>query len=188
MKFYDLMALGYAFNTIRKAINNRRINRKERMAYEIPKYTEPSPQPDFRASTPFRFTDNFTSYDFEQIVRRVGKCIGRLTILSIDGPFVECLVLSSSGISEWEFQLDFNDYGRLTGNYWINTENESSSIPNRLGNLIREEILNRPAPSGNQRYQNTSQDRNWCLVCPYCGKQQTTSHTRFCVYCGKELM
>lgn len=50
------------------------------------------------------------------------------------------MVLSQSGISEWEFELDFNDYGKITGSYWIYSDNYDSMIPKALGNSIQEEI------------------------------------------------
>ena len=49
-------------------------------------------------------------------------------------------MLSQSGISEWDFELDFNDYGKITGTYWISSDNYDSMIPETLGNLIQKAI------------------------------------------------
>ncbi len=59
-----------------------------------------------------------------------------------DGPVVYGIVESQSGLSEWSFTIDFNDYGHITGEYWITTDNDDSIIPERVAGRIREAILN----------------------------------------------
>lgn len=54
-------------------------------------------------------------------------------------------VLTASGINTWEFRLDFNDYGKVTGEYWIiYNENRDSQIPDsyakKLSNAIKDYI------------------------------------------------
>lgn len=96
-----------------------------------------------RRSCQCRFTDGVTEPGFHDIVMKYAKPIKRLWITSINGPFVHGKVRSSSGISEWTFELDFNDYGHLTGEYWIDSENKDSSIPESLAEHIADEIRRR---------------------------------------------
>lgn len=70
------------------------------------------------------------------IVKRSGRHIKRLTDLSINGPVVYGTVRTNSGLSEWDFKLDFNDYGHITGRYWLIYGNEDSSIPIKVAEKI----------------------------------------------------
>ena len=92
-----------------------------------------------RRNTPCSFTEGISKEEFENIVRRASKQIKRITSLSINGPFINGSIRSQSGASEWSFGLDFNDYGWITGRHWIESDNEDSSIPKRLGELISSE-------------------------------------------------
>ena len=78
--------------------------------------------------------------DFQEIVRSAAKPIRRLKVMEIDGPIVRCSVRSASGISTWEFTLDFNDYGDITGKCWIESDNDESTIPTVLRDRIQEAI------------------------------------------------
>lgn len=49
---------------------------------------------------------------------------------------MNCIVQSQSGISEWEFWVDFNDYGHITGRFWWHTDNSDSNIPEKFGDII----------------------------------------------------
>jgi len=59
----------------------------------------------------------------------------------VSGPFICGEVESQSGISTWKFTVDFNDYGKITGRYWIKSENKDSTIPNRIGDMISNQLL-----------------------------------------------
>jgi hypothetical protein len=72
----------------------------------------------------------------------VPKELEELNGLDIDNGAISVTVISQSGISKWEFELDFNDYGKITGQYWLSTENYDSEIPERLGDSIQEAINN----------------------------------------------
>jgi hypothetical protein len=39
--------------------------------------------------------------------------------------------------------LDFNDYGDLTGKYWLSQENYDSDLPQKFARTIQEEIKRR---------------------------------------------
>ena len=71
-----------------------------------------------------------------------GTELEELNGLDIDNGAISVTVISQSGISKWEFELDFNDYGKITGQYWLSTENYDSEIPEKLGDSIQEAINN----------------------------------------------
>ena len=92
-----------------------------------------------RKNTPCSFSDGISYVEFVSIVERIAKPIKRLSV-SIDGPIVYGTVRSQSGISTWNFTLDFNDWGHITGVYRAWSGNTDSDIPNRVGDQIKKEI------------------------------------------------
>lgn len=74
------------------------------------------------------------------MVRHSAKGIKRLADLRVDNTIVYGKVRSQSGLSEWQFQIDFNDYGVLTGSYWISSDNNDSSLPTVLADRIAQQI------------------------------------------------
>ena len=60
--------------------------------------------------------------------------------VSISGPIVKGTVESQSGLSKWNFTVDFNNYGRISGKYWVKSENKDSSIPKHIAEKIKSEI------------------------------------------------
>ena len=88
------------------------------------------------------FTDGISQEEFEAIALSSKKRIKRLTDISVEGPIVYGTVQSHSGISEWCFKVDFNDFGHLTGNYWLSTDNDDSDIPYRVAESIQDAIIN----------------------------------------------
>ena len=91
-----------------------------------------------RRETPMCYDEGITEEDFSNIVSDVSKKIKRLKSLYNDGPIVYGVVESQSGISEWNFSLDFNDYGHFTTKYWTTSDNKDSNIPERVGKLIHD--------------------------------------------------
>ena len=81
-----------------------------------------------RKKTPCYFAKELSKEEFSKIAIKVAKPIKRLKV-STNEQFVYGEVRSSSGISTWSFTLDFNDYGRITGNYWCRSQNCDSQIP-----------------------------------------------------------
>lgn len=69
-----------------------------------------------RRNTPCYFNDGISAGEFEEIAISLAKPIKRLMV-SVDGPVVYGEVRSQSGISTWNFKLDFNDWGHITGTY-----------------------------------------------------------------------
>ena len=92
-----------------------------------------------RKSTPCSFPVSMTESDFEQIVINESKQIKRLWV-EVNGHIVYGTVKAISGLSKWSFTLDFNDYGSITGRYWLQSDNQDSLIPKTLGNRIKEII------------------------------------------------
>ena len=90
-----------------------------------------------RQSISCTFSDGVTEAEFYEIVMKAAKPIKRLKV-DIHGPVIYGTVRTQSGINTWNFKIDFNDYGHLTGAYWISRENHDSSIPEHLANTIRE--------------------------------------------------
>lgn len=90
-----------------------------------------------RRSTPIIFPDGFDRSSFENLVREEAGKIDRIVHVEIRDGDIECLVRSRSGISEWSFIIDLNDYGSLVGQYWIWTENHDSDIPRIFADRIQ---------------------------------------------------
>ncbi len=57
-----------------------------------------------------------------------------------NGSIVHGTVSSHSGISEWDFELNFNDHGFITGVCCINSENFDSPIPKTIMKMIQKYI------------------------------------------------
>lgn len=169
-----VIGAGVAGHVIKKVRQNAREAAEERAEQER------------RRNTPCRFVDGFSEYEFEQMVKKAGKNIRRLSEISVDGPIVYGVVQSQSGISEWNFKLDFNDYGHITGTYWLSSDNDDSNIPERFGDLIQSAINNY---SSEEDDDDDEPEYNYGGngYCPYCGKQQTVSNAVFCSYCGNRL-
>ncbi len=82
-----------------------------------------------RKNTPFHFPTNFPEAEFQRIAINTAKPIKRLTV-STNNQFVHGTVRTQSGINTWEFWVDFNDFGFLTGRYWMRyVGNRDSQIP-----------------------------------------------------------
>ena len=82
-----------------------------------------------RRATPIAYPNGMGPEGFERVVKKEASSIRRITSVSVDGADVTGTVRTSSGINEWHFTIDFNDYGNLLGEVWISSENSDSSIP-----------------------------------------------------------
>ena len=117
MGFWDVVGLGIIGGFAIKAIHGLKEDKR-------------------RQSIDCTFDDGISYDDFEKIAVKAGKKINRVSRIYVDEAVVYGRVESQSGISEWSFKLDFNDYGHLTGRYWISSDNDDSSIPKKVGNII----------------------------------------------------
>lgn len=93
-----------------------------------------------RQSTPCLFLDGLSRSDFEDIVYNNANRVKRIKRVTVNGPHVHGRVVTNSGISEWDFHIDFNDYGRITGKYWLSADNYDSTIPTGLAESIADDI------------------------------------------------
>lgn len=94
-----------------------------------------------RKNTPFMFSGVVTEEVFRSIAIETAKPIKRLTVTT-ENEFVIGEVLSVSGISTWIFILDFNDYGKITGQYWYRKKgNVDSQIPEIYAKRLKDAIL-----------------------------------------------
>lgn len=146
-----------------------------------------------RRNTPCRFVDGISESEFKKIVYKAGKRIRRITDISIDGAIVSCTYDSQSGLTEWEFTIDFNDYGHITGEYWLWCENDDSSVPDTMADHISDMIINY---SGSVKEKSTTingyqydkqNNTNKSVYCPYCGEKQFYEDSQYCFSCGSKL-
>lgn len=94
-----------------------------------------------RVNTACYFGDGISENEFKEIANQARKKIKRSFDISVNGPVVNGTVQSISGISEWHFTVDFNDYGHITGKYWLNSENKDSKLPKRFAEIMSTEIM-----------------------------------------------
>lgn len=89
-----------------------------------------------RRSTPMGFDEGLSHQQFCDIVQTAAKATPRVRSAVIESALVTIQVKSSSGLTTWSADVDYNDYGRLTGRYWIYTENDQSLIPRHFADLV----------------------------------------------------
>lgn len=141
-----------------------------------------------RQNTPCYFIDGFSESVFEMMAIRAAKPIRRLTV-SVEGPIIYGTVQAQSGISEWYFKADFNDFGHITGRYWLSVDNSDSNIPDKFVDNLQSLIEDYNADDyKNDKADNDSEARSFSGVfCPYCGEKITVSDALFCTHCGRKL-
>lgn len=93
-----------------------------------------------RQATICYFKDGITFEEFIAIANRIKKQIKRIKKVKVIDAVIYCTVESQTGYSDWDFHLDFNDWGHITGTYWIFTENHDSNIPKHYGILVSRAI------------------------------------------------
>lgn len=120
---------GYGIHKIRQA-NEEEEQRKELQRREEAK----------RKSCVYQFDQGLSEDEFHSIVYSCVKKIKRIEKVEIDGLKISCIATSQSGITQWSFLLDYNDYGKLTGKCYLESKNGDSNIPERLNVLINEKL------------------------------------------------
>ncbi|WP_457966867.1 hypothetical protein M1E17_09275 [Arthrobacter sp. D1-29] len=96
-----------------------------------------------RRSSPLQFNDALTPVDFIEIVQEAARRTPRVRDSVVTGMTIVLHVKSNTGLSIWNAEVDFNDYGHLTGTYWLNTENSKSAVPKHFADLVQAEIKQR---------------------------------------------
>ena len=104
-----------------------------------------------RKNSPLCFDDGLTQNEFIEIARDVAKRTPRVGDVVITGMTVSLYVRSNSGLTTWTAEVDFNDYGHLTGAYWLGTENSDSLIPEHFANAVQAQIRRRVSRTATER-------------------------------------
>ena len=119
--------------------------------------------------------------------QRARRGIKRIRSLQVEGPVISGTVRSQSGLSDWSFKIDFNDYGKLTGSYWLTSGNKVSNIPTVLADRIVEQINDYPEGFENEFQKETGKEKKRARIfgyCPCCGKGITDENATECEECG----
>ena len=150
MAFSDWLIIGALGMLVKKGIANAE-EEKEQREREYRQYEEECQRRKAestrrhdveakRKNIPCRFRDGITYEDFSEIAHKAGKRIKRIKEVTISGAVIYCTVESQTGYSDWDFYVDFNNWGHVTGTYWKRTENNDSNIPKHFGDMVSGDI------------------------------------------------
>ena len=126
-----------------------------------------------RNRIPCRFDEGVSQELFEAFAQGAGNKIKRIESISVVGAKVYGTVRSQSNISEW-----------------MKSENDDSSIPERLGDIISGCIVQYPDYIAEEEDEDDSEYINDNVekpMCPYCGRTQSVENPKYCAYCGNRL-
>lgn len=97
-----------------------------------------------RPNMPCDFTEGITQNDLVDFSNQAVKSIrGRKIEITIEEAIVRGSVESNTGLSTWRFKIDFNDYGHITGQYWLKYENHDSRVPIVIAEKISDLIIDK---------------------------------------------
>lgn len=82
-----------------------------------------------RRNSPLSLNNGITLNEFVSMANHIASRTKRITCITVDGLVIHATVQSQSHLTEWNFSVDFNDYGHLTGKYWLSSDNDDSIIP-----------------------------------------------------------
>lgn len=98
------------------------------------------------------FDPRLTQRDFHDLILGLAARTPRIKGATINGLVVSLDVTPKSRLGSWTAEVDFNDYGRLTGRHWlVVAPNRDSAIPKQFASRVGQEIARRmsnPAPLG----------------------------------------
>lgn len=103
-----------------------------------------------RKETPCFFNDGISDEEFSKLAYRISKKLNRIKSTSIQDAIIHCTVESQSGYSNWDFELDYNNWGHITGVSWLWSENSDSNIPHHYRDMMTSEIQRRLQERGIQ--------------------------------------
>ena len=86
------------------------------------------------------FSDGISKNDYDSIVSKTARQFRRIKLVEIDNAIIHIEYYSQSHISKYYATIDFNDYGSLSGRYWIENDNEDSNLPYAFANRISEAL------------------------------------------------
>ncbi|WP_432733603.1 hypothetical protein [Microbacterium sp. MM2322] len=98
-----------------------------------------------RRGTPVEWDTRFPDEAFQGFVNNTTRKLPRVISTHLDGLIVSIHVKSNTGLTSWKAEVDFCDYGRLTGQHWISSENSQSPIPQALADAVAAEVRARYA-------------------------------------------
>ena len=150
-----------------------------------------------RKNTPCYFDERITFDEFKKIAIDVAKPIKRLHVF-VNNQFVTGEVKTVSGINSWTFEIDFNDFGKITGDYWfVYSGNTDSDIPSnyakKLSNAIRYFIENKSYESCEEAtdYDEDLEEEHFCPNCGAVLDEQPgfnpSNDSYTCKKCGQKL-
>lgn len=137
-----------------------------------------------RRATPCDFDgDDISADEFESIARKLAKRIRRIEEVDVYGPVACFTVRSQSGISTWDFSVDFNNWGHVTGWWKLYTDNTESSIPGVVArdmSSLVEETIER---NRRKRYEREESDERSKFSYEY----EQASRVVYCTQCGQAM-
>ena len=144
-----------------------------------------------RKNTPCSFPPSLTYDDFTKKKKKTAKQFKRLKVSSIDNTTVFLRYSSQSGISKYNASVDYNDYGKITGEYWIKNENNDSQLPEAFAKAMKEMIIckineDQSYSSTSNTFYDSAQEKNppkKCLLCGY----ESPGDSIFCAKCGNKF-
>jgi hypothetical protein len=96
-----------------------------------------------RRNTPLSFDKGVSQLELAELMQDVARRTPRVITVDVSGMLGVICVRSSSGLSTWTAEVDFNDYGELTGRYWLRSKNPDSSVPEHYARAVQMEIKSR---------------------------------------------
>lgn len=96
-----------------------------------------------RRNSPLCLDGRFSQNDFNDLVAEVAQRTPRVINVVVTDLTAILHVKSNSGLSRWRAEVDFNDYGTLTGKYWLDTENSHSLIPKHFAEAVKDGLTQR---------------------------------------------
>ena len=145
-----------------------------------------------RRNTPCYFVDGISEKTFRRITKQTSKRFKRLKVTEIDGAVIYITYYSQSGLSDYDAVIDFNDYGHITGRYWLSNENDDSNLPSKFAECIEEqflEVIESGEDDGND-HQVENLDESQNTSDSYYSNQPNVEKNvfpRFCHKCGFRL-
>lgn len=106
-----------------------------------------------RKKSQLHFDNVLTQRGFIELASDIGKRTPRVADVVVTGMTVTIRVRSISGLSTWKAEIDFNDYGHLTGKYWLGQDNADSLIPKHFADAVKAEVETRVGRAASEQAQ-----------------------------------
>lgn len=145
-----------------------------------------------RKNTPCSFCGAISESDFLIITKRSAKRFRRLKVSEIDGAKIHIKYYSQSGLSDYGAVIDFNDYGHITGKYWVINEHNASNLPTAFADYLSEQFIEAIRNNDNKRTTETASNSvgsKYTVDSTEKSKVTTEENIfpRFCRKCGSIL-